>query len=184
MTEVIEKPEPVDGWPEPERLVDLLELPEGYKTELIEGAIVVTPLPDDEHVEFLVEINHQLVLHDWYCSWRLGVATPLGKVIPNLTVARRAYFHRGTGECWQPAEGVAMVVEVTSSYAFIDRDPKRRGYAAAGIPLYLLIDRQRKETVLFSEPRDGDYTVADHRPISEPIPLPEPFSFTLEGLPA
>ena len=75
-----------------------------------------------------------------------------------------------------------MVVEVTSSNASTDRDEKRRGYAAAKIPLYLLIDRQRKESVLFSEPMRGDYTTADRRPIDEPVPLPEPFSFTLEGL--
>jgi Uma2 family endonuclease len=184
MTELISKPEPVDDGPEPERLVDLLELLEAYKAELLEGAIIVTSLPDEEHAEFLVAINHQLCLHGWYCSWRLGVITPLGRVIPGLTVAPRAYFHRGTGECWQPAEGVAMVVEVTSSYAFNDWDPKRRGYAAAGIPLYLFVDRKRKETVLFSKPEDDDYTASDWRPIHEPIPLPEPFSFTLEGFTA
>jgi Uma2 family endonuclease len=180
MTELISESEPVEDWSEPEQLVDLLELPEGYKTELIEGAIIVTPLPDAEHAEILVELNHQLCLHGWYCSW----PPPLGKVIPGLTVARRAYFHRGSGEIWQTSQGVSLVVQVTSSSAFIDRDPKRRGYAAAGIPLYLLIDRKRKETVLFGEPRDGDYAVAEHRPLCDPIPLPEPFSFTLEGFTA
>jgi Uma2 family endonuclease len=164
-----------------ERLLDTLELPEGYRAELVEGAIMVTSSLDYHHTLILADLNHELTLHDWRCSWRLGVAVPLGKFIPDLTVAQRAYFARGSGEIWQTPEGIAMVVEVTSTHAFVDRDPKRRGYAAAGIPLYLLFDPQREETVLFSEPQDGDYNIADRRPISEPIPLPEPFSFTLEG---
>ena len=52
--------------------------------------------------------------------------------------------------------------------------------SAAGIPLYLLIDRQRREVTLFGEPvRDG-YTSSSAVRIGGRIKLPDPFSFTLE----
>ncbi|NUR29686.1 MAG: hypothetical protein HOV83_28195 [Catenulispora sp.] len=41
-----------------------------------------------------------------------------------------------------------MAVEVTSSAPADDREAKCRAYAAAGIPLYLLVDRGRRETVI------------------------------------
>ena len=53
-----------------------------------------------------------------------------------------------------------MVVEVTSSAPADDREAKRRAYAAVGIPLYLLVDRGRRETVLFSQP---DVEAKDYR---------------------
>ena len=142
---------------------------------------MVTSSLDHHHTLILADLTHALTLRDWRCSWRLGVAVPLGKFIPDLAVAQRAYVARRSGEIWQTPVGIAMVVEVTSTHAFVDRDPKRRRCAAAEIPLYLLIDPQQEETVLFSEPDGDDYIVSDRRPIHEPIPLPEPFSFTLEG---
>ncbi|HWG25449.1 Uma2 family endonuclease [Actinospica sp.] len=81
----------------------------------------------------------------------------------------------------QSTAGIEMVVEVTSSNPDNDRGAKRRAYAGVGIPLYLLADRQRKETVLFSEPGHGDYAVTA-RPLGEPVPLPEPFSFALDDI--
>lgn len=74
-----------------------------------------------------------------------------------------------------------MVVEVTSSAPEDGRDAKRRAYAAAGIPLYLLIDRGRRESVLFSQPdvEAQDYRADIRVPFGSDLELPAPFSFTL-----
>ena len=95
---------------------------------------MVTSSLDHHHTLILADLNHVLTLHDWRCSWRLGVAVPLGKFIPDLTVAQRAYVARRSGEIWQTPVGIAMVVEVTSTHAFVDRDPKRPGVCGGGDP--------------------------------------------------
>ena len=185
MTVLVERPsatedehEPV----EPEELLDSLELPPGYKAELIEGNIVVTPPPGTEHEGYFVETTYQFNAQGWRVSGNTGLLTPLGRFTPDLTVARRGFFSRDEPDGWRRSDGVALVAEITSSDPTHDRDSKRRGYAAAKIPLYLLIDRKAKEAVLFSEPARGDYAAVARRPIDEPIPLPEPFSFTLEDI--
>lgn len=44
------------------------------------------------------------------------------------------------------------------------------------------MDRKAKESILFSEPAKGDYRTVSPHPIAGPIPLPAPFSFTLEDV--
>ncbi|AQY20418.1 hypothetical protein T261_04558 [Streptomyces lydicus] len=46
--------------------------------------------------------------------------------------------------------------------------------------MYLLIDRDRATTTLFSEPQDDDYCKTHSAPFGKPLPLPAPFSFDLE----
>ncbi len=168
--------------PKPEALLDSLELPPGFKAEIIEGEVVVTPAPSFEHESYFARLSHQINVSGWSVSGNLGVLTPLGHFIPDLTVVPLDYWERDADESWQQPDGIAMVVEITSSNPSNDRDSKRRGYAGANIPLYLRIDRQRKETVLFSEPEKGDFATRSRRPFGEPVPLPEPFSFALEDI--
>ena len=182
MTVLMERPSATDErrTPEPEELLDTLELPPGYKAELVEGKIIVTPPPSNEHQDFFVSVAYDFNVAGWRASGNTGVITPLGNFIPDLTVARKEFFRRTPNEHWLQPDGIALVGEITSTNALIDRETKRRGYAQAQIPLYLLIDRKAKETVLFSDPKKDDYGTTSRRPIDEPVPLPEPFSFTLE----
>jgi Uma2 family endonuclease len=184
MTVTMDRPSTTDerDRSELEELLDSLELPPGYRAEIIEGDIVVTPPPGAEHEGYFVETSYQFNVHGWRVSGHTGLVTPLGLFEPDLTVARREYFANHKPRSWRSPDGVALVVEITSSNPLKDRESKRCGYAQAKIPLYLLIDRDTEETVLFSEPAHGDYQVVARRPIDEPIPLPEPFSFTLEDI--
>jgi len=75
-----------------------------------------------------------------------------------------------------------MVLEVTSSRPDGDRD-KRRAYAQAGIPLYLLVDREEKQVRLFADPAGRDYRRATSAPFGEKLDLPKPFGFTLDSAP-
>ena len=56
-------------------------------------------------------------------------------MIPDLTFARRELDIFLDAPPWMPADGVAMVVEITSSQPGRDRDAKRHAYACARIPL-------------------------------------------------
>lgn len=168
-------------WPvDLDEVLDVLEIPLGYKAESLEGRIVLTGLLGGGHEGVVVELSYRFARNGWLVSARSGLITPLGRFIPDLTVADEAFFAAGTGVWWRSPEGGGLVAEVTSSHPSLDRDGKRRGYAAAGIPLYLLVDREAKRTVLFSGPGRGDYRTVSTRLIAEPVELPAPFGFALE----
>ncbi|MBQ0985016.1 Uma2 family endonuclease [Streptomyces sp. F63] len=175
-----------------ERLLEgflALDTPEGYRAELIEGDIVVTPPPDGDHEEHISSIAEQVYIRSatpMQFSGNKGLAVPRNSlsvrnhVIPDGTFApKELRLFRGA-EPWMPCQGVAMVVEVTSTNPDRDRRAKRLCYALGSIPLYLLIDRQKGSVTLFSEPEGGEYRHTSAVPYGKPIALPAPFSFDLE----
>ena len=165
-----------------EQLLESLELPQGYQAELVDGTIVIGRVAEWEHQRLVTELGYQLSRNGWRQSPFIAVRTPDGKFAPDLTVTKPDYWKHDHGKRSRPVTDVAMAVEVTYVHRSIDRNARRRGYAAVMIPLYLLIDLSRQQSVLFSEPDDGDYTVNEPRPLGEPIPLPAPFGFALEGI--
>ncbi|MEU7430392.1 Uma2 family endonuclease [Streptomyces sioyaensis] len=166
-----------------------LETPTGFRAELIEGEIAVTPPPDGDHEDYLSIVFEQVMRGSataMQFSGHKGLVLPgaggqpADHVIPDATIAPRALrLFRGAPP-WMPGDGVAMVVEVTSSNPHKDRVAKRHCYARAGIPLYLLVDRSKSTITLFSDPAGEDYVGNTTTPFGKPIPLPAPFSFDLE----
>ncbi|GAA0468303.1 MULTISPECIES: Uma2 family endonuclease [Streptomyces] len=166
-----------------------LETPVGFRPEFIEGEIVVSPPTDGDHEDYLDLISGQVraesSTHMQISGYKgLVLSSTAGHaddhVIPDATIApRELRLFRGAPP-WMPSDGVAMVIEVTSSKPNKDRGPKRQAYARARIPLYLLVDRTKSTITLFSEPADGDYGEIHSVPFGKPLPLPAPFSFDLE----
>jgi len=168
----------------PEDILDAFEelgVPTGYRAELIEGEIVVSPPPDGQHEDIIVDIGAQILERAsvrLYTRGNKGLATAKGRLVPDGTVAPP--FHFRPHGSWAPTEGVEMVIEVTSGRGERDRQQKRRAYAEAGIALYLLIDRVAHEAVLYSAPADGEYHTQQRQAFGKGIELPAPFSFTLD----
>lgn len=166
-----------------------LKTPEGFRAELIEDEIVVTPPPDGDHELYISRVVNQVIRHTQIVMGVSGnkgltlngvAGAPRDRVIPDVTFAplERDLF-RGA-DSWMPCDGVAMLLEVTSTRACGDRDVKRRCYARGGIPLYLLVDRGDSTVTLFAEPESRDYQA--HRKVSfgKPLSLPAPFGLDLE----
>ncbi|MGW4894220.1 Uma2 family endonuclease [Kitasatospora sp. NPDC004240] len=158
-----------------------LDTPPGYRAELIEGEIVVTPPPDGNHESAFAFVNRQLLRDaeiDVHVSGTKGLITPGGRFVPDGTVCPVGWLKNA--EPWADPSGVLLVFEVTSTNPHKDRVQKRRGYAAAGIPCYLLVDRGEGLVTLFTQLVEGDYTDATRVPFGEPLDLPAPFSFKLD----
>ncbi|MCC9312301.1 Uma2 family endonuclease [Kitasatospora sp. RB6PN24] len=165
-----------------------LATPEGFRAELIEGEIIVSPPPDGDHedaIGLLIDQIAQGSATRMQVSGGKGLRLPRGgrcpknHVIPDATFAplERRLF-RGAPP-WMDPDGVAMVVEVTSGKPLQDRFAKRHCYALAGIPLYLLIDREESRITLFSAPEGDDYSESQSVAFGKPLALPEPFAFEL-----
>lgn len=166
-----------------------LDTPEGFRAELIEGEIVVTPPPDGDHEDYIGLIVTQVVRGsrtDMQFSGNKGLklksggSCPKNHAIPDGTFApTRLRLYRGA-DPWMPCEGVALILEVTSTRPHADREAKRRCYARGSIPLYLLVDREASSITLFSTPERDDYREQCTRPLGKPLSLPAPFDFDLD----
>jgi len=139
------------------------DTPEGYRAELIDGEIVVTPPPDGNHERCIMRIVKQVLASSatpMDFSRQKGLIVPVaegrGRVIPDITFA--------------PAK-------LDLSSPDHDRNAKRRAYAAAQIPLYLLVDRQHHEVTLYGDSVRNEYTSSSTVRLGGGVKLPEPFSF-------
>ncbi|MEU5586958.1 Uma2 family endonuclease [Streptomyces chrestomyceticus] len=161
--------------------------PEGWRVELIEGEIRVVPPANGEHEEIVAEVADQVAGRRKDAKLRtrtgLGLNVPgvsiTGKVVPDLVIAPKGSFSDRL-EYHDPSP-VMLVGEVTSkSTAEQDRGPKLRGYARAGIPFYLLVDREAEQVTLYSEPKGDRYTRLSAVALSKTIALPAPFDFEID----
>ncbi|MFJ2817463.1 MULTISPECIES: Uma2 family endonuclease [unclassified Streptomyces] len=166
-----------------------LDTPEGFRAELIEGEIIVTPPPDGDHEKYISRVVRQVIRQsatDMESSGNKGLklrrseGCPRNHVIPDAVFSPLERDIFGGADSWMPCDGVAMVVEVTSSKPRADRETKRLCYAQGGIPLYLLVDRDLSSVTLFSDPEGDDYRQHTTIPFGKAMPLPEPFGFELE----
>jgi Uma2 family endonuclease len=167
--------------------------PEGWRVELIEGEIRVVPLANAGHERIIAKITEQTIIrrHEakpsgerlrlWYgVGLLIPGASPGGKAIPDLVITPEDAFDDEVH--FHPPAQVLLVAEVTSrSTGDIDRKAKLLGYARAGIPQYLLIDRDADTATLFSEPEGEVYNRQVAVTLSSgKLELPEPLGFVLD----
>ncbi|MFB7897378.1 Uma2 family endonuclease [Streptomyces xiamenensis] len=80
-----------------------------------------------------------------------------------------------------PVDLLDLVGEVTSSNHETDTGPKYRTYAAAGVPVHVLIHRDEKKAFACSDPKPGDasakarYATKVEVDLGRSLPLPEPY---------
>jgi Uma2 family endonuclease len=120
-------------------------------------------------------------------AWQFGARiAPTGKLYePDLAVVPKRVLRAAdaASEAWLECDELLLVVEITSKHnADVDRTWKRKGYAAGGVPLYLLVDRWSRPAAmtLLSEPDGGDYRKAVKVPFGERLLLPEPFGVEID----
>ncbi|WP_405856940.1 Uma2 family endonuclease [Streptomyces sp. NBC_00090] len=175
------------GWDDLVRIWEETDAPEGCKVEIIEGIITVSPSPASRH-NLIASLVHRRLIHtipeDWAVVQTQAIAVPArrGMYIPDLAVLPAATLDE-PGQ-YVAAGDVELVAEVTSpSNGNHDRISKAAGYAAAGIPLYLLIDSFAPggpTVTLYGEPNGDVYRVLSAVKFGMEIHLPAPFGLTLD----
>ncbi len=157
--------------------------PETVTLEFVRGELRVKPVPDGDHGEIVMWLLERCMAQR--PELRLYPEQGLivekygnGRARPDGALAPKGYF-AGRGE-WSDPGGVLMAVEVASARPGKDHAGKTDGYAEAGIPVHLLVDRERQELVVHSHPEKGRYRdVHTTTGLGEELRLPDPVGIVL-----
>ncbi|UGY92834.1 Uma2 family endonuclease [Streptomyces gobiensis] len=164
------------------------------RPEFVEGRLIVPPWPyDDHHNATRCDLAYQLRTADvplvgFGNGYRISLN---GESTHSLTIPDFYVLHRRPNEVdeayrtahkgWYSIELVALVGEVTSTDHETDSGLKYRSYAAAGVPVYVLIHREERTAYAFSDPVPGADSAKAHYAtktkvhLGYPLPLPAPF---------
>ncbi|MEU7582221.1 Uma2 family endonuclease [Streptomyces sp. NPDC041068] len=163
------------------------------RPEYFEGMGIVPPQPDDEHNHEAAELYFQLRsagfrLAGFGNGYRIGPkkGRTTALVVPDFYVRRRRpseldESYRKAHKGWYSIELLALVGEITSSNHETDTGPKYRTYAAAGVPVYVLLHRQQGKAFAYSDPVQGEdpakahYATKVEVELGHPLPLPAPY---------
>lgn len=185
-------PEPSIQTPDgPPRFVALcrtllsMEVPAGYRAEVIGGNIVMSPWSKGYYFPVMEAIREQLTHH-----------IPRGCVFgdapflftfpeteraygPDLYVAARKAFR--TTRRYIDGEALTLVGELTSpSTRADDWHDKPTVYGRCGIPVYLLLDMQEQSATVFWEPSELGYASRTTVRIGKTLHIPAPFDCDLD----
>ncbi|MEU0967255.1 Uma2 family endonuclease [Streptomyces sp. NPDC005917] len=147
---------PVDVF---ERIAEFAErVDDTVSFEFIDGRIGVKKVTDGNHGSIIMWLIRQCMQArpelDLNPTQGLKVeAYRKGRARPDGVLAPVGHF-AGQGD-WAETRGVLMVVEITSHDSDThkrDRVEKPRAYAEAGVPVYLLIDRDNLSILVHSDP--------------------------------
>ncbi|WP_405526598.1 Uma2 family endonuclease [Streptomyces canus] len=163
------------------------ETDDAVRFEFINGRIGVKKVADGDHDTIVMWLARRCMRTrpdlDLYQGRGLHVERYRdGRARPDATLVPEAHF-AGHGE-WAEPDGVLMVVEVTSYDSDTDqrdRQEKPVAYGAAGIPLYLLIDRDACTVTLYGDPDpDVGYRSSRKESFGARLLLPEPLGIELD----
>lgn len=143
-------------------MIDAGILKPGAKVELVEGLLLRKPMtrkPPHESTMDLAEHHLRALLPaGWFIRSQRAVTLPSGEPEPDIAVVlgpvdRYADHHPHPGE-------IGLVVEVADTSVRVDRGPKLRDYARAGIPAYWVVNLKSGEVEVYADP----HTPARNRP--------------------
>ncbi len=171
------------------------------RPEYVEGTVIVPPAPNDNHNDGTFELSFQFRVAGFHLvgmgnGYRAAHkdGRTMALLIPDFYVRRRKATeldesYRKAHKGWYPIDMITLVGEVTSTNHETDTGPKLRTYAAAGVPVYVLINRRQRTAHCYSDPiTPGDdpteayYATESKADLGRPLPLPSPYP-TLETAP-
>lgn len=155
-----------------ERL-ETMPVPEGYKVEIVEGTVYMSP-QRDTHWEIILDLVEQLrtkyprkrVKSDVridYPGHLNGFATDVTVMAEGATKAENGHWSY---------EDVEFVAEVISKgTAANDYGPKKAAYATAEVPVYVIADPYQGRCHIYTDPKGSDYEVETRVPFGKDVDL-------------
>lgn len=154
---------------------DDLELPEGYRAEIIGDQITVAASPFGSHAFILQEIRdaaHGRLPHGHRLYDNVTLQEPDGdRYIPDLALLPDALM-RNRRQWIFPMGLCLLAVEVTSPGQEEREYLKANGYARARTRVYLIVDQARRRCFVHSEPEGDKYAEVTEVPFGEDVLLP------------
>ncbi|MFB7055668.1 Uma2 family endonuclease [Streptomyces vinaceus] len=134
-------------------------VPEGLKVEIVEGTVYMSP-QRDTHWEIILDIVEQLRAKyprkQLKSDVRIDYPGHLNGFATDVTAMAEGAEKTDAGR-WRHQD-VRFVAEVISKgTAANDYGPKKLAYAAAEVPVYLIVDPYVRRCLLYTLPKRGDY---------------------------
>lgn len=155
-----------------ERL-EKMPVPEGYKVEIVEGTVYMSP-QRDTHWEIILDIVEQL--RSKYprkrvkSDVRIDYPGHLNGFATDVTVVAERAEKTDAGH-WRHQD-VEFVAEVISKgTATNDYGPKKAAYAKAEVPVYLIADPYQRRCHLYTQPKENDYEIETTVPFGSDLDL-------------
>ncbi|WP_433173193.1 Uma2 family endonuclease [Actinoallomurus sp. CA-150999] len=160
------------------------QLPD-HRVEIINGRIVVNPVPTYDHARIVFQLLLQLVGLAKERGWEIltEMSVFLGpqqdRYRPDLIVVRPKPRMWGADHIY--GDQTLLVAEVVSPSSVVDdHEVKPRHYASAGVPLCLVIDTLTGKVRLLSDPGQAGYRHETDIVLGGLLDLPEPWKLTLD----
>ncbi|MEU3097428.1 Uma2 family endonuclease [Streptomyces sp. NPDC006967] len=167
------------------RTLDELDVPDGYKAEIIRGNIVVSPWSKGYYHRVMRLVCRQLEPH-LPAEHAIGCG-PFLYVFPGDERAYGPDIHAAPEHVFETTsnhldgEALLFVAELTSpSTRDDDLTDKVLTYGKAGVPVYLLLDMQEEQATVFSMPSAKGYESRDTKPFGEKLSIPDPIDCVLD----
>ncbi|MEU0070778.1 Uma2 family endonuclease [Streptomyces sp. NPDC006332] len=190
MTSMAERPITISdtGSPSFEDMLVVLEelyVPAGFMAEIIRGNIVVSPWPKGYYTRVMKLVCSQLEPHLPDCH--VIERAPQLFVFPEQQRAYGPDIHAAHEQVYETAsnrlegEALSFVAELTSPSTRVDDlTDKVETYGKAGVPVYLVLDMQEEQAIVFGSPSAQGYEVRLTKPFGEKLDIPAPFNCTLD----
>ncbi|WP_167530060.1 Uma2 family endonuclease [Streptomyces calvus] len=165
--------------------LDGLDVPDGYRAEIIRGNIVVSPWSKGYYHRVMRLVCGQLEPHlPAEHSISYG---PFLYVFPHTERAYGPDIHAAPDAVFETTsnhldgEALTFVAELTSSSTRDDDlTDKVETYGKAGVPVYLILDMQEEQATVLWTPSAKGYASRCTRPFGEKLPIPAPFDCLLD----
>lgn len=156
--------------------LDGVHLPRGYRVEITDGKIIMTPQGESQWKVILKaapQIERQLAEHgDILSDVMIDFPSSLYGYAPDLAIIAPGSERNSRGRFeWHSLEAVLEVV--SKSTQDNDFSKKFRMYAECGIPVYVIIDPSAGTCTVYRHPtRTGTYRDDDEVPFGQDLVLP------------
>lgn len=169
-------------------LFDALPPLPGFRAEVIEGTVILSPLGTPEHSWIAADLHDALLPVRRQRGWRgsvggvnICIEGPREPVAPDYVLSPADCPRWGQLELM--SSGVILVAEVVSpSSVARDHEEKPRLYAQGHVPIYLLIDTLASPQIVtvHHNIQHGTYRTITTVDVGSPIMLPDPVNLELD----